>query len=46
MNERVDSCLMSHQQRDGKLETGPRFEVSPERQDKRRIDLVILGLVN
>ena len=39
----MNSDLMSHQQR-GKTETGPRFEVSYERLEKRGIDLAIPGI--
>ena len=40
----MNSGLASHQQR-GYTETGPQFEVSPGRPEKRGIDPVILGLV-
>ena len=40
----MKSGLTSHQQRDH-METGPRFKVSSERPEKRRIELAIPGLV-
>ena len=40
----MNSGLTSYQQR-GHAETGPRFNVSSERPEKREIDLVIPGLV-
>ena len=40
----MNSGLMSHQQR-GHMETGPRFNVSSERLEQRKIDLAIPGLV-
>ena len=40
----MNSGLTSHQQR-GHTETGPRFEVSSERPEKRGIDLATPGLV-
>ena len=43
-SEWVNSGLTFHQQR-GHTEMGPRFKVSPERPEKRGIDLAIPGLV-
>ena len=40
----MNSGLTSHQQRDH-TETGPRFEVSSERPEKRGIDHAIPGLI-
>ena len=41
----MKSGLTSHQQRDH-TETGPRFEMSSERPEKRGIDLAVPGLVS
>ena len=40
----MNSGLTSYQQR-GHTETGPRFKVSSERQEKREINLAIPGLI-